>query len=753
MMAIAGLFASCQANLEPVVVDEVATVSFEVETPQIATRAYSDGMTATVLQYAVYDANGEIIDAFTKTAVTINISKTVELQLTTGNTYSVLFWAAAREAPYTVDLAAKTMEANYTGVLSNDENLDAFYKYYTFTVKGSQSEKIELKRPFAQLNIGTNDFEASTTAGYTPTQSSVKVAVYSTLNLENGVVDGQETVEFATAAFNTEETFPVDGYEYLAMNYLLVGAYKETVDVEFTYTDGTNAKTRTVGSVPVQRNHRTNLYGQLLTSDVEINVEILPDYDDPNLPETDEEKLNIAAQLGGTVVLSADVELSAPIEVVAPMTIDLGGHTITTKLEREGRHHYAIENYSILTIKGEGAINARGVKNFKNMTIEEGVAITNIDTDGGAAVWNEGEVVINGGTFKTNASAGEGSYGAALNTRTGGKAVVNGGVFEAYSQLTYAIINEGISTVINNATVKAKHGCVAGLEISETVINGGSFELMENPNVSDHCTYFVSDIKGGKFTLGANTDCGAQLFCESKIAEGFEAVVNGDWTYVVTSGIDAVATTADELVEALESGKDVFLAGDVKIDPAGMSNAYGTTGINVKNGQTIDGGNNTLDIKGAGGTWDSGISTTGGLIKNIKVTGSFRGIFVNHNSTHSEKVVLENVVLDGTVYTISCDQGTGKGLDAYNSTFNGWTSYAKTIGEVTFTSCSFGEGSGYAFCRPYAPTVFTDCDFEAGYTVDPVAAIVFDNCRLDGVAITAANVADLVTDVAKVTVK
>ena len=92
MMAIAGLFASCQANLEPVVVDEVATVSFEVETPQIATRAYSDGTTATVLQYAVYDANGEIIDAFTKTAETINISKTVELQLTTGNTYSVLFW-------------------------------------------------------------------------------------------------------------------------------------------------------------------------------------------------------------------------------------------------------------------------------------------------------------------------------------------------------------------------------------------------------------------------------------------------------------------------------------------------------------------------------------------------------------------------------------------------------------------------------------------------------------------------------------
>ena len=280
MMAVAGLFASCQSNLEPVVVDEVVNVSLEVTTPQIATRAYSDGTEATALQYAVYDADGEIIDAFTVTGETINISKSVELQLTTGHTYSVLFWAAAPNAPYKVDLKAKTMTADYAAVLSNDESLDAFYKYHTFTVKGAQSEKVELKRPFAQLNIGTNDYEASRTAGYAPTKSSVKVAVYSTLDLENGEVDGQKTVEFATADFHTEETFPVEGYKYLAMNYLLVDADKETVDVEFTYTDGATAYTRTVGSVPVQRNHRTNLYGQLLTSDVEINVEILPGFDD-----------------------------------------------------------------------------------------------------------------------------------------------------------------------------------------------------------------------------------------------------------------------------------------------------------------------------------------------------------------------------------------------------------------------------------------------------------------------------------------
>ena len=214
------------------------------------------------------------------------------------------------------------------------------------------------------------------------------------------------------------------------------------------------------------------------------------------------------------------------------------------------------------------------------------------------------------------------------------------------------------------------------------------------------------------------------------------------------------AADADDLVEALEAGDDVVLTADVKIDPAGMSNAYGTTGLNVKNGQTIDGGGNTLDIKGAGGTWDSGINTTGGLIKNITVTGSFRGIFINHNSTYSETVVLENVILDGTVYTISCDQGMNQNFEAYDSTFNGWTSYAATLGTAKFVNCNFGEGSGYAYCRPYAPTEFVGCAFEAGFTVNPRAAIVFDNCTLGGVALTSANIAELVSgDMTKVTVK
>ncbi len=194
---------------------------------------------------------------------------------------------------------------------------------------------------------------------------------------------------------------------------------------------------------------------------------------------------------------------------------------------------------------------------------------------------------------------------------------------------------------------------------------------------------------------------------------------------------ETAVKTADELVEALAAKKNVVFVNDIKIEPANMSNAYGATGINVKYGQTIDGNGYTLNIKGAGGTWDSGINTTGGMIKNLTVTGSFRGIFINHTSEHSQKVVLENVTIggNGTVYTISCDQGLYQGIEATNCTFNGWTSFAKTAGEAKFVNCNFGEGSGYKYCRPYSNTEFVDCTFCPGYAVDTTrATVTFTDC-------------------------
>ena len=306
-----------------------------------------------------------------------------------------------------------------------------------------------------------------------------------------------------------------------------------------------------------------------------------------------------------------------------------------------------------------------------------------------------------------------------------------------------AIVASANSVIEGNSTV--------GGVISDIQMNGGLTANYSNFSASGLTIKAVQNVGGisgiiSKQTLDGATVENVHIDCDH-VTKGIVSGALGDKNSVLTNvsynnvtgatsviggtygtGL-AVVTTADELVAALEANQGVYFMNDIKIAPANMSNAYGKTGINVKNGQTIDGNGYTLNIKGAGGTWDSGINTTGGLIKNLTVTGSFRGIFINHNSDHSEKVVLENVTITGTVYTISCDQGLYQGIEATNCTFNGWTSFAKTAGEAKFVNCTFGEGNGYKYCRPYSKTEFVECTFCPGYTVDTTQAeVTFTNC-------------------------
>ena len=339
MMAVVILFvSSCQKEN----FGEESIVSFNIGTPEIATRAYSDGTKATVLQYAVYDGQGNYLDKLTVNDAKIQQGgATVSLQLAIGNTYSIIFWAAAEDAPYAIDFTQKTMTVDYENALCNDERRDAFYAYHTFTVTGNQTENIKLVRPFAQLNIGTNDYVVSSDAGYTPTQSKVVVKnIYTKLHLDNTDttqldVEDPIQVTFDWADIERNETFPVENYEYLAMNYLLVAANKEVVDVEFTYTNGSTERTKAIGSVPVQRNRRTNIYGALLTSGVDFDIEIEPEYNDTTnyyLVATWDEFTAALDNGEKNIMLTADISYSGNYSLKKDITLNLGGNSITMPL-------------------------------------------------------------------------------------------------------------------------------------------------------------------------------------------------------------------------------------------------------------------------------------------------------------------------------------------------------------------------------------------------------------------------------------
>ena len=299
---------------------EPVTTSFKVQLPNsIGTRpnkgakkAFADGKTATVLKYMVFDENNKRVTTIPTGEQAINLSTDVQLTLITGKKYKIVFWAANAAAPYTIDETGK-VTVNYKGMKTNDESLDAFCRCYEYTAGAEVENPVKLYRPFAQLNVGTKDMDKAVKAGLKKADAKTKVVVSgiaNALNLLTGQVSGEAEVTCDLNAIPTGETFPKEGYEYLSMDYLLVGKEtKSVVDVKWTVTDGTFNSERTFTNVPLQGNYRTNIFGNLLTSPTDFNVEIDPAFNEPDydvpVPATevkDQNQLSEAVKENGAVV-------------------------------------------------------------------------------------------------------------------------------------------------------------------------------------------------------------------------------------------------------------------------------------------------------------------------------------------------------------------------------------------------------------------------------------------------------------------
>lgn len=195
-------------------------------------------------------------------------------------------------------------------------------------------------------------------------------------------------------------------------------------------------------------------------------------------------------------------------------------------------------------------------------------------------------------------------------------------------------------------------------------------------------------------------------------------------------------TALVRVLESLNAGETFTLESDITGDAA-SSSGYGATGISVK-GIEFDGNGHTLTVNKANSTWDSVISTTGGTIKNITVSGAMRGIFMPGASAD---LIIDNVTFENVIYTFNSDAGSKDySVTVKNSRLNGWTSFSNCHKSVDFENCSFGEGSGYKFCRPYNVSTFTNCEFVKGFEFDARNEVVFVNCYYDGTLITSENV-------------
>ena len=364
-----------------------STVTITAQLPgDMGTRAFADGTKATELHYAVYEKGTTTRLAVCKkadgtkgqregTATMTGLQTTISLQLTTGKEYDFVFWAdAPGDNVYTFNSENQTVTVNYANAENNTDNLDAFFgQKKALKVSGNMSISQELRRPFAQINIGTDDFDAAAAAGYTVSESTIGVATYKTLNLLSGEVSDPVTATFVKKPIPTEDSkFSVNSkdYKYLSMSYVLVPKDKETVDIAFDYT----LTNRTFTNVPVQRNYRTNIYGSLLTNTADFNVVIAPGFNDPDynhnvitITASTQAELATAAKTPNAVIkLKESTTYTLPEDVAEGVTFS-GDETTVISIPKAIGYNDKTIGFSGVTVKSPNT-DYTGIQHAKAVT-------------------------------------------------------------------------------------------------------------------------------------------------------------------------------------------------------------------------------------------------------------------------------------------------------------------------------------------------------------------------------------------------
>ena len=472
------LFGAASCSNQDVAAPEAdGPVTFSIALPGDFTRAISDGETATQLTYAVY-VKGETTAVFSSKhdgdpKPSFSDKKaTLSLNLAKGKEYDCIFWADKPDnSVYTFSEADKTITISYDGIVSNDEDRDAFFAAETIKVTGAATKTIELRRPFAQLNFATSDLDAAKKAGFEFGGSRVTVSnVYTKLNLLSGKASEGKEVTFAYAPKvvdgNAHKEVNGKTYDWLSMNYLLTGdtptedneqtAESELVDLVFVAGSSATADVNTVNvsQVPVQRNYRTNIYGALLTSPVDFNIVIAPIYyeDDNNVKyeavaANTNEELTAAIAAGaenivlgeGTFTLTYNQATAAKNLKIAGAGKDKTTVGIPESIYTEGKS-VSFSNLTYTFPKGQdyteftfGFLHRTGDVHFDNCKINGSLRL-NISAGHKAT--------INNCEFKVDTKVGMDGYSLYYYANTGSKMEVSNSTFNGVSK-AILVYNEG----------------------------------------------------------------------------------------------------------------------------------------------------------------------------------------------------------------------------------------------------------------------------------------------------------------------
>lgn len=549
------------------------------------------------------------------------LTATFNLRLVAQQTYDFVFWADCSTGDHynTDDLTNITVKGNYAG---NNDEFDAFTgALLDYQVKGAFSENITLRRPFGQLNVKTLDMAAIPDPTLKPTKVKVAfTAVPTSFNAKKGEIGA------ATAAVEyTADVLSADGD--LTVDYIWAPVEEATLaDFSMTFLNGTT-EISTNGdfkNIPIRRNYRTNVSGNLLTKQGTFNVTIDPEFYKPDI--NDYPELRAALANGGSVTLSDNMTVKEPLVVETGKTveIDLNGKDIinTTSLpDTDPRYGnttvFEVKGGATLNIKGDGNIKAIGTKpnedGYRMAVYAYGDAKVNIyggnfvnDQDYNDhnaqldLIYADQQAVINiyGGTFESKSANNRGYW--VLNLKDGSGAAINvyGGTFINYdpsSSMTenpvknfvaegYTAIKtsaepapNGTYTVVKGTEVAAPADLESALKSGDIAIVSRSMTIDDSPYISSVASATLSLKEGAVLTAQEGSEL-QQCIQVSKSCK--KMVISGKGFIVGPKN-----STATNVAGIYSGCPDLVIDGTITVD--GSSGSKGTNAaIRIAEGTT-----------------------------------------------------------------------------------------------------------------------------------------------------------------------
>lgn len=688
---------------------ETVEMTFNVDVPEttITTKGLSDAAQVDELVFQAFlrgakDQNNHYIytpvPELTQTVPVVDKKATVKVSLVKGQTYSFAFWAQTKGPGYydTSDLRAVKMNTDI--VKANDPKMDAFFAIKNEArVTVSYSETVRLKRALAQVNFGTKKYsgrsdELKAQKSYV-TLTGVPNVFHPFMSGDSFACEGSETVKFNENEVISDETLSVNDaeYSYLASVYVFALNPNNTITDASAVVTLSNGKTTTIKApnVPICRNFRTNILGDLLSVDGEWNITITEGFD----KNVTYDAVSANLMKGATVTLSEDYKVSKDdwkginIPVGTESVLNLNGHRFAN--EDNG---YTEDAKSALVVKGKLTINGDGEVFCEGNTTRK----PNVETQPSntcISVMEGGHLIINGGNYSVGTDV-DTKCNATIyveNVGKAGKVEIYGGTFTNAQDL------EGHHSFVLNQDDQLTEKCIT--------VYGGTF-IGFNPadNTSD----------------GAHTNYVAEGYKSVKISESPET-----WQVV-----DASKTISDQA--GLNSALGEASTGDYLKLPAGTYTLPELTksveGVTFEGKLGADGNPLTvIDLASVAYTpSDNGRPYKDVTFKNISFitwTDNYKGF------RHSENLLFEGCTFTGKHFAYGKETYKKCKFIQNVVDYNIWT-YSSN--EISFNECVFNcAGKGALVYKEAGANrlkvTFNDCKFIASAPAAGKAAIEIDS--------------------------